>query len=171
MAVTLATPPAAFAPNIDKDIDRDNISSPSAPPSIKDGHSKLKSPRSNGKLENNAFLEIIGRLIPFFLEKSGKLSYDLNSKPSGRSDSKKTRLPIILDSLKGLHQAIHAQHPETDKAALMEETESAARFIVGEFCKSDWHHGRNPKTDGKKYDDLAFYAFKDMGTVEKWLKW
>ena len=142
-------------------------SSPSATPG-QNGNFQLSPAPTNGN-KDEAFLKIIERQIPFFLEKSGKRSYALHSKP-GRQNGP-ARMQMLIGGLKELHQAIALQCPEYDANKLMSKTESACHLIIEEFCRSDWHMGRDSKTNGIKYDDPATYAFKNLATMERWLGW
>ncbi|MCH8269391.1 MAG: hypothetical protein IH846_17980 [Acidobacteria bacterium] len=143
----------------------------SSPPPLpkQNGNFQLSPAPTNGKPKDEAFLKIVEKLIPFFLEKSGKRSYALHSKP-GRQNGP-TRLQMLTGGLKELRQAISLQCPEHDADKLMSKTESAAQLIIEEFCRSDWHMGRDPKTNGIKYDDPATYAFKNLAIMERWLGW
>ena len=153
-----------------KEVRSKNVTTSSPPPLPKqNGNFQLSPAPTNGKPKDEAFLKIVEKLIPCFLEKADKRSYALNSKP-GRENGP-TRLQMLIGGLKELRQAIASQHPEFTPDKLTEKTETAAQVIVEAFCKKDWNMGRDPKTNGTKYDDLAVYAFKNLATMERWLGW
>ena len=169
-AENCARPPQNLPTNKTSELNKNETSSPDSP-SATPGRQELFNPQSangNGKLSDPELVSIVHRLVPFFLEKSGKRSYALNSRPSR---GKSTRMLVLVNGLKLLRGALQSQSGALAGPELQKQTENAARFIVEEFSKSDRHKGRDQKTKGTAYDDPAVYAFCDMATMEKWLNW
>ena len=135
--------PAEFAPKEDNELDKNNISSPSAPPSSQDGHFKLESP--------SELAAAVKRVWGYYLERLGK-----NPKILTLSTLRKQK------GLARLKEALGKTSGNLPKA------EQLMQIAVDAIAASPWHCGENPS--GKKYQSWEKHLFHSAEKFETWLE-
>jgi hypothetical protein len=50
----------------------------------------------------------------------------------------------------------------------LEKAVKLMNVAIDQLAASDWHMGRNPKTDGKKYYEWERHLFKSYEQMEEW---
>jgi hypothetical protein len=53
------------------------------------------------------------------------------------------------------------------KTANPENAEKLMRATIDALAKSDWHMGRDPKTNGQRYNDWESNLFESYETMER----
>lgn len=83
------------------------------------------------------------------------------------STNREPKLYVLTDirkkkALARLQECLKRTGGDYDAAAKL------LRIAVENLAASDWHMGRDPKTNGKKYCDWIDHLFKSYETLEKW---